>query len=237
LIYYKPEQKENLRVLKITKPNDSSVVRTQIDDILYQKMHTRDEVFSAKFLGIFNTKVTNKHLLEVILIRDYSLEAQSFITDNSLYKKVMDLSRPLTKNGYHVEFVWKVNVNKITSRLFKEGSSQVGFNYQLEAGGTVYNKTEDFTKKILTTLQTMDINLFIAEEAKLKDVVKSDDAARMEDVLKSGKDTKMKTASKSENKTAKTIKVDYPFKNVLLQMKEPKDYAVAETIIFDKKID
>lgn len=160
LIYYKDKEKE-VKILKITKPNDSSIVHTNIDDILYQRMHTKEEVASAKFLGIFNSKVSNTALLEVILLRDYSLEANSFLADPATFKRVVDLSRPLKDAGFTVEFVWKVNVNKLTSRLFKEGKMEAGLNYQAEATGKIYNKTEDFTKKTMLTVQTIDVGIYI----------------------------------------------------------------------------
>lgn len=204
LIYYKAEDEKNLRVLKITKPNDSTIVRTPIDDILYQKMHTREEVASAKFLGIFNTKVTNQHLLEVILLRDYSLEAQSFLTDLVLFQQILKFSEPLKKAGYKVEFVWKVNVNKLTSRVFKEGSIQAGFNYQVEGSGKIYNKTEDFTKKNLITLQTIDVALFLTEATKSIDkVMKGNDIKSV-----SGKD--------------------------IIKIQKTKDYILVDKIIFEE---
>jgi hypothetical protein len=204
LIYYKPGDEKNIRILKITKPNDSTIIRTVMDDILYQKMHTREEVASAKFLGIFSTKVTNQHLLEVILLRDYSLEAQSFLTDLVLYEQVLKFSKPLKNAGYNVEFVWKVNVNKLTSRVFKEGNVQVGFNYQVEGSGKIYNKTEDFTKKNLTTLQTIDVTIFMSEATK-----------SIESVMK---------GNKSNLKTEKDI----------LKFTKPKDYILAEKIVFEE---
>lgn len=204
LIYYKPGEEKNLRILKITKPNDSTIVRTAIDDILYQKMHTREEVVSAKFLGIFNTKVTNKNLLEVILLRDYSLEAQSFLTDSIIFHKVLRFSKPLKNAGFIVEFIWKVNVNKLTSRVFKEGEIQVGFNYQVEGSGKIYNKTEDFTKKNLITLQTIDVSLFIPE------------------------------ATKSIFNAERTKSIDTGMKEIGFKTKKPRDYIVADKIVFDK---
>lgn len=204
LIYYKPGDQKNIRILKITKPNDSTIVRTVIDDILYQKMHTREEVASAKFLGIFNTKVTNQHLLEVILLRDYSLEAQSFLTDLALYEQVLKFSKPLKDAGYIVEFVWKVNVNKLTSRVFKEGNVQVGFNYQAEGSGKIYNKTEDFTKKNLITIQTIDVTIFMNEATK-----------SIESVMKGNKSN-----LKSERE--------------LLTLTRPKDYILADKIVFEE---
>jgi hypothetical protein len=204
LIYYKPGDEKNIRILKITKPNDSTIVRTVMDDILYQKMHTREEVASAKFLGIFNTKVTNQHLLEVILLRDYSLEAQSFLTDLVLFEQVLKFSKPLKNAGYNVEFVWKVNVNKLTSRVFKEGNVQVGFNYQVEGSGKIYNKTEDFTKKNLITLQTIDVTIFMTEATK-----------SIESVMKGNK-----SIVKSEKE--------------FLLLTKPKDYILADKIVFEE---
>ncbi len=204
LIYYKPGDEKNIRILKITKPNDSTIVRTVIDDILYQKMHSREEVASAKFLGIFNAKVTNQHLLEVILLRDYSLEAQSFLIDLVLYDQVLKFSTPLKNAGYKVEFVWKVNVNKLTSRVFKEGDVQVGFNYQVEGSGKIYNKTEDFTKKNLITLQTMDVTIFMTEATK-----------SIESVIK---------GNKSNVKSEKEF----------LALTKPKDYIIADKIVFEE---
>jgi hypothetical protein len=164
IIYYKKGDQANIRVLKITKPNDSTVIQQSIDDILYQKMHTREDVLNVKYLGIFSSKIEQKNLLEVILLRDYSLETQSFLIDSTLYNKVMKNAVRLKKAGYEVEFVWKVNVNKLTSRVFKQGEIQVGFNYQAEGKGGNYNKTEDFTKKNLITLQTIDISVFIDQD-------------------------------------------------------------------------
>ena len=85
LIYYRPGSNHAFQILKIKKPFDSTVVKTVIDEILYQKMHTREEVASVKFLGIFNTKMTNENLLEVILLRDYSLETPHMVTDPNLF--------------------------------------------------------------------------------------------------------------------------------------------------------
>ena len=52
-------------------------------------------------------------------------------------------------------------MNKLTSRVFKEGKIQAGFNYQVEGSGKIYNKTEDFTNKNLITIQTNDVSLLI----------------------------------------------------------------------------
>jgi len=202
IIYYKPGNKKDLRILKITKPNDSTIIRRSIDDILYQKMHNKDEVASAKFLGIFSAKVTHQHLLEVILLRDYSLEAQSFLTDLALYQKVLKYSKPLKDAGYNAEFVWKVNINKLTSRVFKEGDVQAGFNYQVEGSGKSYYKTEDFTKKSLITLQTIDVSIFMQEATKsIEKVMKGND-----EKMNNGKD--------------------------FLKFEKPKGYIVTEKIVF-----
>jgi len=203
LIYYKSGDTQ-IKVLKITKPNDSTIVREEINDILYQKMHNKEEVASAKFLGIFSSKVTIKHLLEVILLRDYTLEAESFLAEHLLFQKIVKLSKPLTTAGYNVEFVWKVNVNKLTSRIFKEGDIQVGFNYQVEGSGKVYNKTEDFTKKSLITLQTIDVGIFITETVK------------------------------SFNNIAKGLEFNSKMFYQNMIPTEQRDYFVTDDIIFDK---
>lgn len=204
IIYFKPNEEKNIRVLKITKPNDSTIVKEVIDDILYQKMHTKEEVANAKFLGIFNSKVTNKNVLEVVLLRDYSLEAQSFLTDLNLYQQILKFAKPLKNAGYNVEFVWKVNVNKITSRVFKEGEIQVGFNYQAEGSGKIYNKTEDFTKKNLITLQTIDVSLFLTE------------------------------ATKSIDKVMKGNNLKMNSEKSFLQIPKTKDYIVPEKIVLEQ---
>ena len=174
LIYYKPEKKDEIVVLKLNKINDTSIVQILIDDILYQKVHTHEEVVSAKFLGIFSSKVTNKNLLEVVLLRDYSLEAPSFLSDSQLFDQILKFSKPLINSGYKVEYVWKVNVNKLTSRVFKEGGIQAGLNYQAEVSGKTYFATEDFTKKQLITIQSNDVGIFLNIGDKNKDKTLSD---------------------------------------------------------------
>ena len=174
LIYYKPDRKDELIILKFNKINDSSIVQIPIDDILYQKVHTHEEVASAKFLGIFNSKVTNKHLLEVVLLRDYSLEAPSFISDAQLFEQIKKVSIPLINDGYNVEYVWKVNVNKLTSRIFKEGGIQAGLNYQAEVSGKTYFLSENFTKKQLITIQSNDVGIFLNIDILSKKMAISD---------------------------------------------------------------
>src|SRR5690606_12317075 len=166
LIYFKKEKPNEFKVFKLISSDIKGITRIEKGEIIYQKMHTKEDVSQAKFLGIFNSKVSNKNLLEVVLTKNYSLESPNVFDNLDLYTRINSISKVLIAQGYTVEYVWKVNVNQLTSRLFKEGNIQAGLNYQVQGDTKIYNQTEDFMRKSLFTLQTFDASILIPKVAE-----------------------------------------------------------------------
>ena len=165
LIYYKKDKPNEFKVIKLTNSDSKEIKRTEKGEIIYQKMHTKNDVTNAKFLGIFNSTVQNNNLLEVVLTKNYSLEAPNVFENLELSTKINNISNNLIKNGFVVEYIWKVNVNQLTSRLYKEGKIEAGLNYQIQGDTKIYNQSENFQRKGLLTLQTYDTAILLPSVA------------------------------------------------------------------------
>lgn len=165
LVYYKDQNKTDWKYVNLYTTGELAKIEPQENQaVIYEDMVKKEVLASIKYLKIFSADVKANELLQVVMTDQYDLKVDSFLSNPAIRQKVLEEARWLYRQGYHVEYIDKVNQTIITTKLFKEGAQQIGFNYYASGEAKNYTATSKYTVKKLVSVHSVLLDPFLKDE-------------------------------------------------------------------------
>lgn len=167
LIYYKDPNRIDWEYISLIPVDDRYKLLPKYNhEIVYQSMVSYEVAVKVKYLGFISAEMTNKNYVEVVLEDFYDLVVDNFVTNDDFKKKIFSLGAILKKQGYKVEFVDKLNLTTLKTRKYTEDKKEAGIVF-IDAKGTEYSQSSDFTAKKIISLHSIDVTPFLDDTKPL----------------------------------------------------------------------